>query len=355
MAPLKPASRELTLYIGTYTSGKSEGIYIYRMDQANGELTRAGSVKSENPSFLTIDPAKRYLYAVNEKPEGTVSAFAINRRTGELSLLNQQSSHGADPCHVSVDSRSKSVLVANYTSGSLAVFPIQRGGTIGEAVDVEQHEGSGPCEQQKGPHAHCIKLDQANRFAFSADLGNDHVMIYRFNPLNGKLEPATQASATLHPGAGPRHLAFHPNGKFLYVINELDSSVTTFKYDAARGTLTAFETVSALPRDFRDKSYCADIHVAQSGRFLYGSNRGHNSIVVFAIDPRTGRLNLVEHVSTRGKWPRNFTIDPSGRFLFVANQHTDNVVTFRIDAQTGRLTPTGQSVEIPVPVCLQFG
>ena len=355
MAPLKPASRELTLYIGTYTSGKSEGIYIYRMDRANGELTRAGSVKSENPSFLTIDPAKRYLYAVNEKPEGTVSAFAINRRTGELSLLNQQSSHGADPCHVSVDSRSKSVLVANYTSGSLAVFPIQRGGTIGEAVDVEQHEGSGPCEQQKGPHAHCIKLDQANRFAFSADLGNDHVMIYRFNPLNGKLEPATQASATLHPGAGPRHLAFHPNGRFLYVINELDSSLTTFKYDAARGTLTAFETVSALPRDFRDKSYCADIHVAQSGRFLYGSNRGHNSIVVFAIDPRTGRLNLVEHVSTGGKWPRNFTIDPSGRFLFVANQHTDNVVTFRIDAQTGRLTPTGQSVEIPVPVCLQFG
>jgi len=354
MAPLNFLSRELTLYVGTYTAGKSEGIYIYRLDQLTGELKRAGSVKSENPSFLAIDPGKRFLYAVNETPTGTVSSFRIDRQTGELTFLNQQPSAGADPCHLTVDSGSKSVLVANYTSGNVAVLPIRRGGSLGAATDVEQHEGSGPREQQKGPHAHCIKLDRANRHAFAADLGIDKLMIYRFSPVAGSLEPAKQPSAILHRGAGPRHFTFHPNGMYLYVINELDSSLTTFKYNAAQGTLTAFESVSTLPRDFKGMSFCADIHVAQSGRFLYGSNRGHNSIVVFAIEPREGRLKLVEHVSTEGKWPRNFTIDPTGRFLLVANQHTDNVVTFRVDAQTGRLTPAGQMTEIPTPVCLQF-
>lgn len=345
---------ELTLYVGTYTSGKSEGIYIYRMDQSTGQLKPAGSIRSENPSFLTIDPTKRFLYAVNETPAGAVSAFRIDSRTHQLTPLNQQSSEGADPCHLMVEPRGKNLLLANYTSGTVSVLPIQRDGSLGPAVDVEQHKGSGPREQQKSAHAHCIKLDRANRFAFAADLGADQVMIYRFNPLNGKLEPAEQPSATLHPGAGPRHLTFHPNGKYLYVINELDSSLTTFRYDAAKGMLTAFETVSTLPRDFTGTSYCADVHVSKSGRFLYGSNRGHNSIVVFAIDPRTARLSLVEHVSTEGNWPRNFTIDPSGRFLLVANQRSDNVVVFSIDAQTGRLTPTGHSAEIPVPVCLQF-
>jgi len=348
------ASQDRLLYVGTYTSGKSEGIYIYRMDQMTGELHRAGSVKSDNPSFLALDPAKRYLYAVNENPEGKVSAFRINQQTGDLSLLDQQSSAGADPCHLTVDNRGKSLLVANYTSGSLAVLPIQRGGAIGEAIDVKQHEGSGPRDQQKGPHAHCIKLDQANRHAFAADLGIDKLMIYRFNAATGKLEAGRQSSAFVHAGAGPRHFTIHPNGKYLYVINELDSSLTTFKYNAAQGTLAAFESVSTLPRDFTGQSFCADIHVSKSGRFIYGSNRGHNSIVVFAIDPRSGRLNLVEHVSTEGKWPRNFTIDPTGKFLLVANQHTDNVVLFRIDEQTGRLTSTGQTTEIPIPVCLQF-
>jgi len=354
MGPLKFSPRELTLYVGTYTSGKSEGIYIYRLDQLTGELKHAGSVKSENPSFLTLDPAKRFLYAVNELPDGAVSAFRIDGKSGELTFINQQASQGADPCHLTVESGGKSVLVANYTSGSLAVLPIQRGGSLGEVSDVKQHEGSGPREQQKGPHAHCIKLDPANRHAFAADLGIDKLMIYRFNASARKLEPAKQPSAFVHSGAGPRHFTLHPNGKYLYVINELDSSLTTFKYNAAEGTLTPFESVSTLPRDFNGLSFCADIHVSKSGRFLYGSNRGHNSIVVFAIDPRSGRLNLVEHVATAGKWPRNFTIDPSGRFLLVANQHTDNVVTFRIDQQTGRLTPTGQVTEIPTPVCLQF-
>jgi len=345
---------EQTLYVGTYTSGKSEGIYIYRMDQLSGELKRVGSVKSENPSFLALDAARRFLYAVNENPNGSVSSFKIDPKTSQLLFLNQQSSAGADPCHLSVAQHGKTVLVANYSSGNVAVLPIQRDGSLGAATDVEQHEGSGPREQQKSPHAHCIKLDRANRYAFAADLGSDKVFIYRFDSLTGKLHPAKQPSSFLHSGAGPRHLSFHPSGKYLYVINELDSSLTTFKCDSVKGTLTAFETVSTLPRDFVGTSYCADVHVSGSGRFVYGSNRGHNSIVVFAIDPRTGRLNLVEHVSTEGKWPRNFAIDPSGRFLLVANQHTDNVVVFRIDAQTGRLTPTGHVAEIPTPVCLQF-
>ena len=348
------ATQDRLLYVGTYTSGKSEGIYIYRMDQVRGELRRVGSVKSDNPSFLALDPAKRFLYAVNENPEGKVSAFRINRQTGDLSFLNQQSSAGADPCHLTVDNRGKSLLVANYTSGTLAVLPIQRDGSISKVIDVKQHQGSGPKEQQKGPHAHCIKLDSANRHAFAADLGIDKLMIYRFNAANGKLEAAKQSSAFVHSGAGPRHFTIHPNNKYLYVINELDSSLTTFRYNAAQGTLTAFESVSTLPRDFSGLSFCADIHVAKSGRFIYGSNRGHNSIVVFAIDPRSGRLSLVEHVSTEGNWPRNFTIDPAGRFLLVANQRTDNVVLFRIDEQTGRLSSTNQTTEIPAPVCLQF-
>jgi 6-phosphogluconolactonase len=353
------ATQDVLLYVGTYTSGKSEGIYLYGMDPTTGALTKRSSVKSDNPSFVVVNSG-RYLYAVNEvgelngKRSGGVSAFAIDASSKRLTFINQQPSEGADPCHLSFDARRKHLLVANYTGGNVAVLPIQRDGSLGAAIDVEQHEGSGPREQQKSAHAHCIKLDRANRFALAADLGSDKVMIYRFNPQSGKLEPGQQPSATLHPGAGPRHLTFHPNGKFLYVINELDSSLTTFKYDPVKGTLTAFETVSTLPRDFTGTSYCADVHVSRSGRFLYGSNRGHNSIVVFAIDPRTARLHLVEHVSTEGKWPRNFVIDPSGRFLLVANQHTDNVVVFRIDAQTGRLTPTGAGAEIPVPVCLEF-
>ena len=348
-------SRELTLYVGTYTSGKSEGIYIYRMDSLTGELKPAGSIKSANPSFLAIDASRRFLYAVNENPTGTVSSFRIDSKSGALTFLNQQPSAGADPCHVTVDRRRKNLLVANYTSGNVSVLPIARDGSLGAASDVEQHEGSGPREQQKGPHAHCILLDRLNRHALVADLGIDELMVYQFEAATGKLQPGKQASAAVHPGAGPRHLAFHPNGRYVYVINELDSSLTTFKYEAANGTLTQFETVSTLPRDFSGTSYCADVHVSAGGRFVYGSNRGHNSIVVFAIDPRTAGLSLLEHVSTEGKWPRNFTIDPSGRFLLVANQHTDNVVSFKIDTQSGRLTPTGQTAEIPVPVCLKFG
>jgi 6-phosphogluconolactonase len=220
--------------------------------------------------------------------------------------------------------------------------------------EVKQHEGSSIKEQQKGPHAHCIILDRSERYALAADLGIDKVMIYRFDPATGKLTPGKQPSAELQQGAGPRHLKLHPNGKYLYVINELDSTMTAFKYNGVQGTLTQIETVSTLPSDFSGTSYCADVHVSPSGRFLYGSNRGHNSIVVYEIDQRTGKLKALEHVSTEGNWPRNFAIDPSGKFLLVANQRSDNVVIFSIGQRTGRLKPTGHIAEIPVPVCLTF-
>ena len=354
-------TQDRVLYVGTYTqSGKSEGIYLYGMSVVTGALTRINAFKSVNPSFLTIDRTKRFLYAVNEvgeylgKPGGAVSAFAIEPATFNLRLKNEQATNGADPCHLTIDRQGKTLLVANYTGGNLTSLPVRSDGTLGMAIEVKQHEGSSIKEQQKSPHAHCIILDRSERYALAADLGIDKVMIYRFDKATGKLTPAQRPSAELQPGAGPRHLTLHPNGKYLYVINELDSTMTAFKYNAPTGMLSLIETVSTLPSDFSGVSYCADVHVSPSGRFLYGSNRGHNSIVVFEIDPRTGKLKLVEHVSTEGDWPRNFTIDPSGRFLLVANQRSDNVVTFAIDRGTGRLKPIGQNAEIPVPVCLKF-
>ena len=359
---LSQQERKFVLYVGTYTSGpsaKSEGIYGYHMD-ATGALTRFTSIMSVNPSFLTVDRSKRFLYAVNEvsdylgKPSGAASAYKIDPVTHNLRLLNEQATQGADPCYLSVDSRKRTLLVANYTGGSVSVFPLRSDGTLGMVAQVQQDEGSGPKEQQKGPHAHCVIFDAFERHALVADLGIDKVMIYRFDRTTGRLSPAKQPFAELKPGAGPRHLSFHPSGKFLYVINELDSTMTAFGYNEREGTLTMIETVSTLPSDFSGISYCADVHVSSSGKFLYGSNRGHNSIVVFAIDQLTGKLTLVEHVSTEGNWPRNFTIDPSGGFLLVANQRSDNVVVFSLNANTGRLKPTGVNEQIPSPVCLKF-
>jgi len=351
---------ERTLYIGTYTAGNSEGIYIYRMNQATGQLKRFNSVKSVNPSFLAINSNRRHLYAVNEvadfggKSSGAVSSFAIEPVNGNLKFLNQQSSLGADPCHLTLDRRGRYLLVANYTGGSVSILPVQRGGVLGPAMDVLQHQGASIKEQQKGPHAHCIILDPSERYALAADLGIDKVMVYRFDARTGKLRPASEPSVSLKPGAGPRHLTLHPSGKYAYVINELDSTMSAFRYSSVNGSLSLIDTVSTLPSSFSGRSYCADVHVSPSGKFLYGSNRGHDSIVTFAIDEGTGRLTFLETVSTKGKWPRNFAIDPTGRFLLVANQHSENVVTFKIDQDTGRLLDSGYVEEIPTPVCLRF-
>lgn len=357
-----PKAKELLLYIGTYTTGKSEGIYLYRMNMTTGELKHAGTTKGVvNPSFLAIDGRRRYLYAVNEvdefggKKSGAISSFAIDRRSGDLKFLNQQPSLGAAPCYVSVSANDRFVLVANYNGGNVSVFPVQHNGELAPASDLEQHKGTGVNPQrQEGPHAHCIILDGSNKFAFAADLGLDKIMIYRFDAKTGKLTPHENPSANLKPGAGPRHFTFHPHGRYAYVINELDSTITAFSYNQARGILNEMQTVNTLPADFSGHNDCADIHVTPSGKFLYGSNRGHDSIVVFAINRSTGKLSYVEHVSTQGKTPRNFTLDPAGEFLLAANQESDTIVTFRINPATGKLMPTGHIAEVPSPVCLKL-
>jgi 6-phosphogluconolactonase len=353
---------ELMLYVGTYTTGRSEGIYLYRLNLSSGELKHVATTKGVvNPSFLALAPSRRYLYAVNEvgdfagKKSGAVSAFAVDQRTGELRLLNQQPSLGADPCYVDVDAGGRFVLVANYTGGNVTVFPVQSDGSLGEPIDMKQARGSSVNrERQEGPHAHCIVLDPTNRFAYSCDLGTDRIMIFRFDSRNGKLLPAEPAWVQVKPGAGPRHLAFHPNGKYLFVLSEMHSTVTAFTRDQQQGSLKALQTISTLPQDFKGTNSSADIHLSPDGRFLYCSNRGHDSIGIFAIDPGNGAFKPVGHESTRGQTPRNFAIDPAGEFLLVANQKSDNIVTFRRDGDTGRLSATGHVAEVPSPVCLKF-
>jgi 6-phosphogluconolactonase len=286
---------------------------------------------------------------------GAVSAFAVDQGTGALRLLNQQASKGGAPCYVTAADSGRFVLVANYTGGNVAVLPVRGDGSLGEAVDVEQDAGSGPNrERQEAPHAHSVLLDRANRFAYSCDLGTDKVMVYRFDPRKGGLSSGTPPSFSTKPGAGPRHLAFHPRGRFVYVLNELDSTVTALAQDPARGTLRELQTLSALPAGFAGANTGADIHLTPDGRYLYSSNRGHDSLACFAVDARTGALRPVGHTPTEGATPRNFVIDPAGRFLLVANQKSDTVVTFRLEPGTGALRPTGQTARVPSPVCLKL-
>jgi len=353
-------SQDLIVFLGTYTHGDSRGIYRCRLDLGTGRLESLDlAAETVNPSFLALHPSGRFLYAVGEIANfeggktGAVSAFQVEPKTGELASLNQQPSRGKGPCHLTVDRTGRNVLVANYGSGSVACLPIRDDGRLGEATSFVQHEGSSVNpRRQQGPHAHVVEVDAANRFAFVADLGLDKILVYRFDADRGQLAPNDPPWAAVAPGAGPRHLAFHPSSRFAYVINELDSTVTAFGYDARRGALEPLETVPTLPKAFTGKSTTAEIVVHPSGRFLYGSNRGHDSLVIFAVDARTGKLRYVGHEPTQGKAPRNFAIDPTGRYLLAANQNTDNVVVFRIDANTGKLHATGHSLEVPVPVCV---
>jgi len=356
------ALREMLLYVGTYTSGGGEGIYRYRLDLTDGSLTHAGTTRGVvEPSYLTLAPGRRILYAVNEVEDfegarsGSVSAFAVDQRTGDLRLLNRRASKGGAPCYITTADSGRFVLVANYSGGNIAVLPVLGDGSLGEAVDVEQYTGSGPDRgRQEAPHAHCIVLDRANRFAYSCDLGTDRVMVYRFERRTGRLTPNTQPWVAAKPGAGPRHLTFHPGRRFAYVLNELDSTLTAYSQSAVRGTLKELQTLSTLPRGFGGANTGADLHVTPDGRFLYSSNRGHDHLACFRVDARTGTLTLVGHTPTGGKTPRNFTIDPSGRLLLVANQKSDNIVTFRLDPRTGALEPTGRTARVPAPVCLKL-
>jgi len=360
-APQANAKSSYLVYVGTYTGPTSKGIYAYRFHAATGKSTSLGLVaETSNPSFLAIDRTRRFLYAVNEisdyqgQKSGSVSAFAIDRKTGKLTFLNEVPSRGADPCYVTLDKTGKYVLVANYGGGSVAAFPIRKDGRLGEAAAFIQHTGRGyDPERQEGPHAHEIELADDNRFAIAADLGLDELLVYHFDAAHGTLSPNNPPVAKLQPGSGPRHFAFHPSGKYVYVINEMGSTVTALSYDAAHGTLHEQQTISTLPKDFKGKNDTAEIEVHPNGKFLYGSNRGHDSIAVFAVGPQ-GVLKAVEYVSTEGKTPRSFAIDPTGSYLFAANQGTNKIVVFRIDSNTGHLTPTGEALEAPSPVCIKF-
>jgi 6-phosphogluconolactonase len=358
----KGSAPKMLVYVGTYTEGKSRGIYLFRMDPTSGQLAAEGiAAETIHPSFLAIHPNRRFLYAANEIGEfeatagGAVSAFAIDPESGKLTLLNQQSSRGSAPCHLVVDPMGKTVLVANYGGGSVAVLPIHTDGRLRPATTFIQHHGSSVNPQrQKEPHAHSINLDAGSRFAFAADLGLDQILIYRFDPEKRTLLPNDPAAAAVAPGAGPRHFTFHPTGRWAYVLNEIDSTVTAFEYDPRAGALKTFQTVSTLPEGFAGRNSTAEIQVDPSGKFLYGSNRGHNSLAHFTIDANTGRLTPAGHQSTLGKNPRNFCIDPTGHYLLAANQDSDNIVVFRIDRQTGQLAPTGQVAEVPKPVCIKI-
>jgi 6-phosphogluconolactonase len=353
---------ERLAFVGTYTTdGRSEGIYRLRVDTESGAMRLDGvAAKAANPSYLALHPNGRVLYAVNElsefrgEPTGAVSAFAIDRASGALTLLNQQPSHGKAPCYVSVNRSGRVVMVANYVGGSIASFPVRRAGRLDVATTVVRHAGTGAHPvRQTAPHAHCILPDPANRYALVVDLGIDSVLTYRLDERSGALSVVTPGAAS-KPGAGPRHLTFHPNGRFAYVVNELDSTVSVFTYDAERGALSEVQVTPASPGGAATGNHPADIHVASSGRHLYLSNRGDDTIAVFVIDPASGQLTPVQQIPSGGKAPRNFTLDPTGRFLLAANQRSDAIVSFRVDGESGRLTPTGSTVELPVPVCITF-
>src|SRR5215469_5058576 len=352
------------LFVGTYTDTKaaSKGIYVYRYNASSGQLTSLGvAAETPNPSYLAVDPTHKFLYAVNEledykgEKSGAVTAFSIDRKTGKLTKLNDVASRGEDPCYISLDNTGRYVLVANYTSGSVAVFPAQKDGSLGEASAFVRHQGSGPNkERQEGPHAHYIRTTADNRFAVVSDLGLDKLLVYGFDATRGSLTPNDPPAADLPPGEGPRHVTFAPNNRFAYTVNELKSTVTAFTFDARAGVLKAFQTVSTLPKGFNGQNDGAEIHVHPNGRFLYTSNRGHDSIAEFSIDPSTGRVTLVHNFSIQGKTPRDFELDPAGRHLLAAGQDSNNIVVFRIDPTTGELRPAGQKIEVPAPVGLTF-
>ena len=352
---------DLLVYIGTYTRGDSEGIYVFWLNSETGELTPQATASGvKNPSFLAISPDQKFLYSVAEismfdgQKAGGVAAFSIDNSTGKLTMLNQQHSGGAGPCHVVVDKQGKNVLVANYAGGSVSALPIGEDGRLKSPSSTIQHEGSSVNPQrQKEPHAHSVNLDAGGRFAFVADLGMDKVMIYRFRADEGKLAPNDPPSANVEPGSGPRHFAFHPNGKFAYVINELGNTITAFRYEAEEGRLTPIDSISTIPEDYTEATYTAEVQVHPSGKFVYGSNRGHDSIAVFAVDQNTGKLTAKGQTPCPAT-PRNFGIDPSGKFLLAAGQSANRIEVFRIDSETGELTSTGHKVKVPSPVCIKF-
>lgn len=357
---MQMAGQEMLLFVGTYTNSGSTGIYAGRFDAVLGALTGIEPAAAlPNPTFQVSHPNGRVLYSVREQRDeggrhgGMVYAFAIQAGTGRLTPLNKMPSGGDGPCHLAIDRDGRLLFAANYASGSAAMFRLDRDGRLGAMTDLVQHHGAGPvADRQEGPHAHSVTLSPDNRFAFVADLGIDRLMAYRLDTEGGRMVPHDQPWIATRPGSGPRHMAFHPNRRAAYLITELGNTMLVFDYDESAGRLEPRQELSTLPAGFAGESYAADVHVAPSGRFVYGSNRGHDTVAVFPIDENTGRLQPAEHAPVRGKWPRNFTMDPSGRFLLAANQKSDSITIFRIDERTGRLAAAGDPVPVSAPVCL---
>ena len=352
---------DLHVYIGTYTSNGGEGIYLFSMDAGTGELKRLRTIVGVvNPSFLAIAPEGRCLYAVNEveayygKPEGALSAFSIEPGSGDLRFLNQRPSGGSAPCHLSLDRTGRFLFVANYGGGSVAAFPLNQDGGLAPCASAVQHHGSGPDPaRQLAPHAHCILPDPYNRHVLAVDLGTDEILPYAFDAGRGVLRPAAAPATKAKAGSGPRHLTFHPNGKWVYVVHELEASVSVYAYNGMTAALTGVQSISALPPDYQGENYPAGIEVDSRGRFLYVSNRGQDGIAHFRIDAGDGTLSFSGCQSTRGKFPRHFTLDPSGRFLLAANQRSDGVAVFRVHETRGDLAYTGHGAFVPSPVCVR--
>jgi 6-phosphogluconolactonase len=345
------------LFVGTYTSGKSKGIYVYDFNAANADAKQISVAEAKNPSYLTIAPGGNYIYSVNENSgqEGDVSAFSFNKKNGELHFINKEKSGGQDPCFISVNSSRKWAIVANYTGGSLSALPIKTDGSLAPVSELIQHTGTGPNKaRQEKAHVHSTFLTPDEHFVFTADLGTDKLTIYKFNPNSTKpLAGIKDSVVNVLPGSGPRHLAFHPTNPYVYVIEELTGTVDAFKNN--NGKFTHLQRISSVPKDFKGDDGSADIHVSPNGKFLYASNRGDaNTIVVYSIDSATGKLQVKGFQSVLGKHPRNFIIEPGGKFLLVANRDTDNIVIFKINQQTGLLETTGKQIEVPNPVCLKL-
>jgi 6-phosphogluconolactonase len=336
------------VYVGTYTRNGSKGIYAFRFT-SNGSLKPLGlAAETESPSFLAESPNHKYLYAVNEGRTGEVSAFSIDADSGKLSFLNKQSSGGNSPCHLAVDPSGKWLGVANYGDGVLTIYPIAADGKLGAASTTEKHSG-------KSPHGHQVVFTPDGKFLLFSDLGLDQIFVYKFDAATGKITPNDPPSGSVPAGAGVRHFALHPNGRTVYAINELGSSVTAFHWDPAKGSLVAFQTLSTLPDGFNGKNSTAEIAVNQAGTHVYGSNRGNDSIALFAVDPSKMTLTRVDNTPVMGKTPRHFTLDPSGKFLIAANQDSNDISIFHVHPNTGQLTPAGPLVkDAPAPVCVLF-
>jgi 6-phosphogluconolactonase len=366
LLPLAGLAGESFVYFGTFTGAKSKGIYVSRFDSDSGKLTAPElAAEIQNPTFLAVAPGERFLYAVSEvnqigdKNTGAVDAFAVDAKTGKLTLLNQQYSGGPGPCHLSVDATGKCLLVANYAGGSIAALPIHADGSLGEAATFIQHTGSSfNTNRQAGPHAHFIMASPDNHLVLNCDLGLDRVFAYYLDASAAKLRD-TGRVITVAPGSGPRHLVFSADSRFVYVINEIVGTITVFSYQIfADGlsdpAMTEVQTISTMPKDFSGQNTAAEIVLHPSGKFLYASNRGHDSIALFSVDQKTGRLTFVEHQSTMGRTPRHFAVDPTGHWLMAENQASDSVVMFAIDQDTGILKPTVQTLSVGAPVCAVF-